>query len=100
MAGAAPSSLPIRTPCLACHSLRLLGLITQGLPCATALLKESLANPIDEDVEEELRALEEDDNGGFEPATDVTSETHGGGAFLTITMEPTETVNCDRGWTL
>jgi outer membrane receptor protein involved in Fe transport len=44
----------------------------------------------DDDVEEQLRTLEEDEDGSFEPTADVTSETHGGGAFLTVTMEPTE----------
>ena len=43
-----------------------------------------------EEGEEPLRAQEEDEESGFEPGTDVTSDTHGGGAFLTVTLEPTE----------
>ena len=45
-----------------------------------------------EEGEEPLRAQEEGEESGFEPGADVTSDTHGGGAFLTVTLEPTEKI--------
>jgi len=43
-----------------------------------------------DDVEERLHASAEAEEEAFAATTDVTSETHGGGAFFTITAEPTE----------
>lgn len=45
----------------------------------------------DDEEEEELGArLAQEEEPAFEPATDVISDTHAGGAFLTVTAEPTE----------
>ena len=44
----------------------------------------------DEEVEAQRRAQKENEQGGFEPEADITSDTHAGGAFLTVTVEPTE----------
>lgn len=43
-----------------------------------------------DDVEERLHASGAAEEEAFAATTDVTSEMHGGGAFLTITAEPTE----------
>ena len=44
----------------------------------------------DETLGEQVRVLEEGEADVFETATDIFSETHGGGIFLTLTAEPTK----------
>lgn len=44
----------------------------------------------DDDGEEGETFLAQEEEARFEPATDVIADTHGGGAFLTVTAEPTE----------
>jgi outer membrane receptor protein involved in Fe transport len=64
-----------------------------GLDYTGATLRHRIAEREfgeEEDEAEQLRAQGEEEQDGFEPEADVTSETHGGGVFLSITMEPTE----------
>jgi outer membrane receptor protein involved in Fe transport len=44
----------------------------------------------DGESEEFAARLAQEEEAVFEPATDVTSDTHAGGAFVTVTAEPTE----------
>ncbi|NOT52978.1 MAG: TonB-dependent receptor [Deltaproteobacteria bacterium] len=66
------------------------GLDYTGATLRHRIAERELGDADDEEGEEQFRAQEEDEESGFEPEADITSETHGGGAFLTITMEPTE----------
>ena len=69
--------------------------VIAGLDYTGATLRHRIAerefgdSDDDKEIEAQRRAQEEE-QGGFEPGTDVTSDTHGGGACLTVTMEPTE----------
>jgi outer membrane receptor protein involved in Fe transport len=67
-----------------------------GLDYTGATLRHRIAgrqrdgNGDDDKEEERVRALEGEAPQTFEAETDVTSETHAGGAYLTLTAEPTE----------
>ena len=77
---------------------RLLGMpltAIAGLDYTGATLRHRIAErefdeSDEEEGEEQPRAQQEEEQDGFEPGADVTSDTHGGGAFLTVTLEPTE----------
>jgi iron complex outermembrane recepter protein len=65
-----------------------------GLDYTGATLRHRIAGRDFERGKEEdtasQKTLAQEEASLFQPETDVVSDTHGGGAFLTVTMEPTE----------
>jgi outer membrane receptor protein involved in Fe transport len=66
------------------------GLDYTGATLRHRIAERELGEEDDDDAVAAQRRAQEEEQEGFEPGTDVTTETHGGGAFLTVTLEPME----------